>query len=86
MNAAKLLGVSNFNEITTVRALVSYIQFMMKEMNMPLSISQCGVSKDEYFRAIDKMAESAVNDACTVTNPRVPSKMEVVAILEHMYE
>ena len=86
VNAAKLLGVSNFNEITTVRALVSYIQFLMKEMNMPLSVSQCGVSKEEYFSAIDRMAESAIKDACTVTNPRVPSKMEVCSILEHMYE
>lgn len=86
VNAAKLLGVSNFNEITTVRALVSYIQFLMKEMNMPLSVSQCGVSKEEYFSAIDRMAESAIKDACTVTNPRVPSKMEVCSILEHLYE
>lgn len=86
VNAAKLLGVSNFNEITTVRALVSYIQFLMKEMNMPLSISQCGIEREEYLRAIDRMAESAINDACTPTNPRVPTKAEVVAILEKMYE
>lgn len=32
VNVAKLLGVNNFNEITTVRALVSWIQFMLKEM------------------------------------------------------
>lgn len=86
VNAAKLLGVNNFNEITTVRALVSYIQFLMKEMNMPLSVSQCGVDKNEYFNAIDKMAEHAVSDACTKTNPRVPTKMEVESILEHLYE
>ncbi|MBO5059442.1 MAG: iron-containing alcohol dehydrogenase [Clostridia bacterium] len=86
VNAAKLLGVNNFNEITTVRALVSYIQFLMKEMNMPLSISQCQIDKNEYFNAIDKMAEHAVNDACTKTNPRVPTKMEVASILEHLYE
>ena len=86
VNAAKLLGVSNFNEITTVRALVSYIQFLMKEMNMPLYISQCGIDKEEYMSAIEKMAESAMNDACTPTNPRVPQKAEIIAILEKMYE
>ncbi len=86
ITAAKLLGVNNFNEITTVRALVSYIQFLMKEMNMPLSISQCNIDRTEYFNAIDKMAEHAVADACTKTNPRVPSKMEVMSILEHLYE
>lgn len=86
VTAAKLLGVNNFNEITTVRALVSYIQFLMKEMNMPLSISQCDIDRTEYFNAIDKMAESALNDACTKTNPRTPTKMEIMSIMEHMYE
>jgi 1-propanol dehydrogenase len=85
INIAKLLGLNNFNEITTVRALVSWIQFMMKEMNMPLSISQCGIEKTDYFNAIDSMAEKALADACTVNNPRVPSKIEVCSILEHLY-
>ncbi len=86
VNIAKLLGVNNFNEITTVRALVSWIQFMLKEMNMPLSVSQCGIEKTTYFNAIDSMAEKALADACTTTNPRVPTKDEIVHILEHLYE
>ena len=86
VNIAKLLGVNNFNEITTVRALVSWIQFMMKEMNMPMSISQCGIDRSEYFNAISSMAEKALADACTKTNPRKPSKEEVMLILEHLYE
>lgn len=85
VNVAKLLGCSNFNEITTVRALVSWIQFMNKEMNIPLSVSQCGIDKKEYFNAIDSMAAQALADGCTVTNPRVPTKEEVSAIYEHLY-
>lgn len=85
-NVAKLLGVNNFNEITTIRALVGWIQFMNKEMNIPLSISQCGVEKSEYMNAVEGMAEKAIADACTITNPRVPSKAEVCLILEHMYD
>lgn len=86
VNIAKLLGLNNFNEITTVRALVNWLQFMMKEMNMPLSVSQCGVDKNEYFNAIDAMAENAIKDACTATNPRVPTKLEVISILKDLYE
>lgn len=85
-NVAKLLGVNNFNEITTIRALVGWIHFMNKEMNIPLSISQCGVNKSEYMNAVESMAEKALADACTETNPRVPSKAEVCLILEHMYD
>lgn len=85
-NVAKLLGVNNFNEITTIRALVGWIQFMNKEMNIPLSLSQCGIDKREYMNAVESMAEKAIADACTATNPRVPSKAEVCLILEHMYD
>ncbi len=86
VNVAKLLGLSSFNEITTVRSLVNWVQFMMKEMNMPLSVSQCGTDKIEYFNAIDYMAENALNDACTATNPRVPTKLEVISIFKDLYE
>ena len=85
-NVAKLLGVNNFNEITTIRALVGWIQFMSKEMNIPLTMSQCGIEKREYMNAVESMAEKAIADACTATNPRVPSKAEVCLLLEHMYE
>ena len=85
-NVAKLLGVNNFNEITTIRALVGWIQFMNKEMNIPLSVSQCGVDKHEYMNAVEGMAEKAIADSCTATNPRVPTKSDVCLILEHMYD
>ena len=86
VNIAKLLGLSNFNEITTVRALVSWIQFMMKEMNIPMSVSQCGVGRKEYMDAVEEMAEKAIADACTATNPRVPEKEDVISILKEMYD
>ena len=84
-NVAKLLGVNNFNEITTIHALTGWVNFMNKEMNIPLSISQCGIDKNEYMNAVDQMAEKALADACTATNPRVPSKSDVCLILEHLY-
>ena len=86
VNVAKLLGVNTFNEITTVRALTNWMQFMMKEMNQPLSVSQCGIPRDEYLNAIDSMAEKALADACTATNPRVPTKDDVIRILTNLYE
>ena len=55
-------------------------------MNVPVSVSQCGVDRTEYFNAIDSMAEKALADARTATNPRVPTMEEVVQILEHLYE
>lgn len=85
-NVAKLLGVNNFNEITTIHALTGWINFMNKEMNIPHSISQCGVDRAEYMNAVEQMADKALADACTATNPRVPSKSDVCLILEHLYD
>ena len=86
VNIAKNLGLSNFNTITTVRSLVNWIQFMMKEMNMPLSLKQCGVDREEFYACLDELAEKALNDACTATNPRVPNKLDVIKILKSLYD
>lgn len=86
VNAAKLLGLSNYNEITTVRALVSWIQFMLKEMDIPFSIEQTGkTTEDEYMSRVSSMADAALADACTATNPRVPQKDEVVEIYRKLW-
>lgn len=85
-NMARILGLSNFNEITTIRALVSYIQFMNKEMNIPLSVSALGgISEGEYMAHIEGMAEAALADACTKTNPRTPKKSEVMDIYRRIW-
>ncbi len=78
---ARLLGLQNFNTITTIRALVSWVEFMAKEMDMPLNISSMNVcSQEEYFAAIPEMAEAALIDSCTSTNPRTPTKEDVMKI------
>lgn len=84
---AQILGLSNYNKVMTVRSLVNWVQFMMKEMDIPLSISQMGtISEEEYFSKIDAMAEAALADGCTATNPRVPSKADVVQIYRDLWQ
>ena len=83
---ARTLGVQNFNTITTIRALIAWVQFMLKEMDIPLSISQTGkCSRSEYFQAIPMMADAALADACTATNPRVPTKDDIMEIYEKLW-
>lgn len=84
---AQILGLSSYNEIMTVRSLVNWVQFMLKEMDIPLSISQMGtISEEEYFNAIDSMADAALEDGCTATNPRVPNKEEVIEIYKKLWK
>ena len=85
-NIAHILGLSNYNKVMSVRSLVNWIQFMQKEMNIPLTIKEMGtISEDEYFAAIDKMANLALADACTTANPRVPTKEDIVKIYRKLW-
>ena len=85
-NISHILGLSNYNKVMSVRSLVNWIQFMQKEMNIPLTIKEMGtISEDEYFAAIDKMANLALADACTTANPRVPTKEDIVKIYKKLW-
>ena len=83
---ARVLGLQNFNIVTTVRALSNWCQFMMREMDMPLSISETGVcTQEEYFKQIPQMAEAALKDTCTKTNPKQPTLEELKTIYENLW-
>lgn len=85
-NIAHILGLSNYNEVMSVRSLVNWIQFMQKEMNIPLTIQELGtITPDAYFAAVDKMADAALADTCTATNPRVPQKEDIVKIYTKLW-
>lgn len=83
---AQILGLSSYNKIMTVRSLVNWVQFMLKEMDIPLSISQMGtISEEEYMSKVDEMADAALADGCTATNPRVPTKADVISIYKELW-
>ncbi len=85
-NMARILGVNNLNEITTIHALISFIRFMCTEMNIPLSISEIGgISENEYKSRISAMADAALRDGTTATNPRTPTKEEIMRIYHNLW-
>ncbi len=86
-NLARILGCSSMNEITTIRSMISYINFMNSEMNIPSRIKEAcpNLTKDEYEAQIDAMADAALRDGCTATNPRIPTKQEVIDIYKKLW-
>lgn len=84
---AQILGLSSYNKIMTVRSLVNWVQFMLKEMDIPLSISQMGtITEEEYMSKLDAMAEAALADGCTATNPREATKADVIQIYKDLWK
>lgn len=84
---AQILGLSSYNKIMTVRSLVNWVQFMLKEMDIPLSISQMGtITEEEYMSKVEEMAEAALADGCTATNPREATKADVIQIYKELWK
>ena len=53
----------------------------MKELNVPMSIRECGVDEETFLKALPGLSERAFEDQCTTANPRYP----LVSELEEIY-
>lgn len=84
---AASLGIVNFNEVSTVRSFMNYIKILIREMDMPCCIKDFGgITEEEYFAEIEEMADAALLDATTDTNPRKPTKEDIVKIYEAIWD
>ena len=52
----------------------------MNKIKIPQQITDLNVDKDEFEQAVREMAEKALKDNCTLTNPRVPTVEEIETI------
>lgn len=83
---AHILGLSSYNEVMSVRSLISWVEFMLKEMNIPTRISHMGtITIDDYMSKVDIMADAAIEDACTATNPRPVDKEIIMKIYRQLW-
>lgn len=81
-NLAKIVGLSSSNVRVNVRNLINEIKKMQRSMNMPTTISACNVNTNEVLKLKDEIAEIAIKDACTITNPRTTEKIDIINILQ----
>lgn len=82
---AKLLGYSASNPALGVRQLVEAVKKLQKQLEMPTSLREYGISSDNFAQYKEEIAQAALNDKCTNTNPRVPTSLEVLKILENAF-
>ena len=83
---AHILGLSSYNKVMSVRSLIQWIQFMNQDMKIPARISEIGtISVNDYMSKVEIMAEAALADACTATNPRTPDKEAIMQIYRNLW-
>jgi alcohol dehydrogenase class IV len=62
---ARLLGLQ-----AETSMLVKAVKVLIGELGMPLSLQEAGVSAEALSEKLEELAEAAMKDACTATNPR----------------
>lgn len=83
---AKFLGLNAGNPQMGVRSLVNAIIALCKRLSIPKNLSEWGVSKEQFQSDKNVIAEAALQDRCTATNPITPTKEDVISILRKTFK
>ncbi|PKM51621.1 MAG: alcohol dehydrogenase [Firmicutes bacterium HGW-Firmicutes-7] len=84
-NISKMLNFPASNISEAVNSLVTAIIKLQKDMNMPTSLCEQGINKEDLNLFKKEIAKNALLDATTKTNPRTPTINEVLQIIEDIY-
>ncbi len=75
---ARRMGLAGTSEKALVNSLCEKIDEYNVRLNIPKTLKEFGINEDEFKEKIARIAELAVGDACTGSNPRAitPAEME----------
>lgn len=79
---ATSLGFQSGTPKATVHAMINGVNRQLKQLEISPLITDHGIKEEAFLAAIPEMAAKAMEDKCTVTNPRKPSLEE----LEQLYK
>ena len=83
---ADALGLGGKTDEEKVKNLINAIQDLKKKLNIPLSIKDWGVSKEEFEKAMEVLPTLAFDDQCTSANPRYPLIKEIEQTYRDAFE
>jgi len=85
---AKLARILELPSRTNREGAVNFMQAvskLKKTLGVEDNIRTLGIDSNQFENALEHMAESAMLDRCTPTNPRQPSKEELISIYQKCY-
>ncbi|OON99024.1 MAG: bifunctional acetaldehyde-CoA/alcohol dehydrogenase [Epulopiscium sp. Nele67-Bin004] len=82
---AKALGLPASTPEEGVASLAKAVRDLMKELDMEMTIQECGVDEKEYMAVVEDLAYKAFEDQCTTANPRLPKVTELQDLLKLVY-
>ncbi len=92
---ARFIGLKGATTTELVDALIAELRSMNKELNIPLAIKNYGeggelsdttiINEKEFLEKLPEVAKNAIADACTGSNPRIPTQEEMEKLLKACY-
>lgn len=82
---SKYLGMPANTVEEGVTSLINGIRNLLKSLNIPLTIAECGVDEKEFMQKLPVLAEKAFEDQTTISNPRMPLISELAEIYRQAY-
>lgn len=74
---ARYIGLEGKNDDELTEALIRKIDELKRELDIPMTIFDAGVSVTDFYEGLDELSEMAFDDQCTGTNPRYPLIAEI---------
>ena len=81
---ARSIGIDG-TDSECVTKLCDKIDAMNVELNIPKTLKDFGIKEDEFKEKVSRIAELAVGDACTGSNPRPVDNESMAKILDAIY-
>lgn len=79
---ARVVGLPAPTPKVGVQSLIDEIVRLLRYMERPLCITECGVSLEDFEAQREEIIARALKDACTVANPRPVSAEDISKILD----
>lgn len=79
---SRAIGMYSFSDRQGAMTLLRTIQTMSKELGIPQTLADVGITEKDYLAHKAHIVESAINDACTESNPRKIDAAAVEKILK----
>lgn len=67
---AKRLNLTGDTDEVLINSLIEKIKELNKSLNIPSTLKEYGIKEEEFLNKLDSLADTAVQDPCTGTNPR----------------
>lgn len=83
---AEGLGLKGKTDDEKVDNLIKAIEDLKKEINIPASIKEWGISREDFEKAMEDLPTLAFDDQCTGSNPRYPLIDEIKQLYWLAYE